>query len=191
MNGTLAITGDREADRLINTDGTALLIGMLLDQQVPMSWAFRGPATLRQRLGHLDAARIAEMTVEELVAVCRDKPALHRFPKSMGERIHALCVHLVDHHRGSGGVVWDDPPDAEALFGRISALPGFGAEKSMIFMALLAKRFGVAPDGWESHAGPFADDQPRSAADIDSDESLQRVRAWKRDKRAAGASKRD
>ena len=188
---TLAVTGDPEADRLLNTDGTALLIGMLLDQQVPMEWAFRGPATLRERLGHLDAKRIAEMSEDEVVEVCAAKPAIHRFPKSMGQRIHRLCVHLADHYGGDGSAIWSDGPDAVTLYRRISELPGFGEEKSMIFLALLAKQFGIRPEGWEEFAGPFADDTPRSVADVDSQEALVQVREWKRMQKAAGKGKRD
>lgn len=188
---TLAITGDDAADRLLNTNGTALLIGMLLDQQVPMEWAFRGPATLEERLGHLDASRIAAMGEDEFVEVCRQKPAIHRFPQSMGRRIHSLCIHLAESYGGDGSSVWGDDPDAATLFRRISDLPGFGKEKSMIFLALLAKRFGVRPRGWEDKAGPFADPEPRSAADVDGEESLAQVREWKRAKKAAGKTKRD
>ena len=191
MSGTLRITGDDEADRLLNEDGTALLIGMLLDQQVPMAWAFRGPATLRKRLGHLDAATIARMSEDEFVEVCRSKPAIHRFPKSMGKRVHQLCVHLVENYQGEGTLIWSDSPDADTLFARIADLPGFGQEKSMIFMALLAKRFGVRPEGWENKSGPFADDVPRSAADVDDEEALDRVREWKRQQRSAGKSKQE
>jgi uncharacterized HhH-GPD family protein len=188
---TLAITGDPAADRLLNSNGTALLIGMLLDQQVPMEWAFRGPATLEGRLGHLDANRIAAMDEDDFVEVCRRKPAIHRFPQSMGRRIHSLCVHLADHYGGDGSALWSGDPDAATLFGRISDLPGFGKEKSMIFLALLAKRFGVGPDGWEDYAGPFGDDEPRSAADVDGEESLVRVREWKRTRKTAGKTKQD
>ena len=191
MSGTLAITGNDEADRLLNTSGTAVLIGMLLDQQVPMEWAFHGPATLSRRLGHLDASGIAAMDPEQFVAVCCDKPAIHRYPAVMGRRIHQMCRVLVDEYGGDGSRIWSDRPDAATLFARISALPGYGKEKSMIFIALLAKRFGVRPPGWEGFAGPFADDVPRSAADIDGQESLARVREWKRLKRAAGKTKQD
>lgn len=191
MTGTLHITGDPDADRLLNTDGTALLVGMLLDQQVPMAWAFRGPATLAERLGHLDADRIAAMDPGDFVEVCRSKPAIHRFPKSMGERIHALCRHLSAEYGGDGAAVWSDGPDAATLYRRITELPGFGEEKSMIFLALLAKRFGVRPEGWQELAGPFADDVPRSAADVDGGESLTQVREWKRTQRAAGKTKQD
>lgn len=156
-----------------------------------MEWAFRGPATLAERLGHLDASRIAAMDRDEFVDVCRSKPAIHRFPKSMGERIHMLCEHLQAEYGGDGSRVWNDHPDAATLYDRITALPGYGREKSQIFLALLAKRFDVEPDGWEELAGPFADDTPRSAADVEGAESLARVRDWKRAQRAAGKTKRD
>ncbi|MFP3916104.1 MAG: HhH-GPD-type base excision DNA repair protein [Actinomycetota bacterium] len=188
---TLAITGDEAADHLLNTNGTALLIGMLLDQQVPMEWAFRGPATLEERLGHMDATRIAAMDEDDFVELCRRKPAIHRFPQSMGRRIHALCRHLTEEYDGDGSRLWGDDPDAATLFGRVSDLPGFGKEKSMIFMALLAKRFEVRPAGWEEHAGPFADAEPRSAADVDGEENLARVREWKRARKAAGKAKQE
>lgn len=189
MNGTLAITGDDEADALINTDGTALLIGMLLDQQVPMEWAFRGPHTLATRLGGLDAAAVAAMPVDEFVTVCADKPAIHRFPASMGKRIHSLCTVVADEYDGDGANVWDGVKTGEDLGGRLRALPGFGPEKTMIFVAVLAKRFGVSPSGWQAAAGPFADATPRSVADIDGEEAFGEVREWKRAQKAAGKSK--
>jgi uncharacterized HhH-GPD family protein len=191
MPGTLRITGDREADELLNRDGTALLVGMLLDQQVPMAWAFRGPATLRTRLGHLDAGRIARMDAEEVVAVCCAKPAIHRYPAAMGRRIHALCEVLVERYGGRGEAVWEGSEDGAGLERRIGELPGFGTEKTMITIALLAKRFGVQPPGWEEAAGIFADSTPRSAADVDGPETLTDVREWKRAQRAAGRSKQD
>jgi uncharacterized HhH-GPD family protein len=191
MQGTLRITGDAEADRLLHTDGTALLIGMLLDQQVPMEWAFRGPRTLYERLGHLDARLIAAMPEDDLVAVCCDKPAIHRFPASMGRRIHALCRVLDEQHGGRGEQVWSGVDDGLELAARLGALPGFGEEKTMIFVALLAKRFGVRPPRWQDAAGPFADGTPRSAADVDGPDSLGAVRAWKRAQRARGLSKQD
>ncbi len=189
MKGTLAITGDPSADALLNTDGTALLVGMLLDQQVPMEWAFRGPATLAERLGGFDAAKIAAMPAEDFVAVCVDKPAIHRFPASMGRRVHALCEVLVERYGGDGANLWAELSTGKELAARLMELPGFGKEKTMIFVALLAKRFGVRPDGWEQAAGPFADDIPRSAADIDGPETLAEVREWKRAQKAAGKSK--
>ena len=169
----------------------ALLIGMLLDQQVPMEWAFRGPATLVNRLGGLDAGAVADMDPEAFLEACRAKPAIHRFPRSMAGRIQDLCRHLVDHHGGDAADIWRGASDGADLSRRLRALPGYGAEKTMIFVAILAKRFGVAPEGWEAAAGPFADDVPRSVADIDSPEALATVRAWKKAQKAAGKSKQD
>jgi uncharacterized HhH-GPD family protein len=186
--GTLFITGDDDADHLLNTDGTALLIGMLLDQQVPMEWAFMGPATLRKRLGHLDASRIAAMTEDDFVGVCCAKPAIHRFPAVMGRRIHALCIALVDRFDGSGEAVWAGVDSGEELYRRLRTLPGYGDEKAQIFVAILAKRFGVQPQRWQQAAGKFGDAEPRSVADISDQFSLGKVREWKK---AAKAAKRD
>ena len=189
--GTLAITGDADADLLLNTDPLALLVGMLLDQQVPMEWAFKGPATLLERLGRLDATAIAEMDPEAFLDACQTKPAIHRFPKSMAGRIQDLCRHVVDHHDGDAAAVWSGAADGADLAGRLRALPGYGAEKTSIFVAILAKRMGHRPDGWEAAAGPFADDVPRSVADIDGPEALATVRAWKKAQKAAGKTKQD
>lgn len=186
--GTLQITGDAASDRLLNTDANAVLIGMLLDQQVTMELAFAGPAKLLDRLGHLDPARIAAMDVDAFVEVCSVKPAIHRFPAAMGRRIHELCAVLVDDYAGDAARIWTGVDSGADLLARLRALPGFGEEKSKIFVALLAKRWGVAPDGWERAAGVFADEQPRSVADVDGPESLEQVREWKK---AAKAAKRD
>ncbi len=188
VNGTLYITGRPEWDELLNTDGTALLIGMLLDQQVPMEWAFAGPATLHRRLGHLDAARIAAMGVDEFVAVCCDKPAIHRFPAAMGRRIHELCTQLVERFDGAGETVWRDVMTGPEMYARLRTLAGYGEEKAQIFVAILGKRMGVQPDGWREAAGTFGDDVPRSVADITDVTSLGMVREWKK---AAKAAKRD
>ena len=189
---TLAVTGDAAADRLLVEEPLALVIGMLLDQQVPMEWAFKGPATLRARLGgRLDAREIAAMPEAEFVAVCCEKPAIHRFPASLGKRTHQLCCYLVDEYDGDAASVWADAKSGSALLAQVRALPGFGDEKSRIFVALLAKRFGVTPRGWKQATAPFSDATPRSVADIDSPESLQRVRAWKKAQKAAGRSKQD
>lgn len=191
MTGTLYITGETDADELLNNDGNALLIGMLLDQQVPMEWAFKGPATLRARLGHLDPTKIAEMDVDEFVAVCADKPAIHRFPGSMGKRIHAVCTALVDDYQGDARNLWRGVDDGSELYKRLKALPGFGDEKSKIFVALLAKTQGVSPAGWQKAAGKFGDDTPRSVADIHDEASLHEVRAWKKAQKAAKKDKQD
>ena len=189
--GTLYITGDPAADDLLNSDGTALLIGMLLDQQVPMEWAFAGPATLRDRLGHLDARRIATMDVDDFVAVCATKPAIHRFPASMGRRIHDLCVVLTEQYDGRAERIWADVTTGDELYSRLRALPGYGEEKSRIFVAILGKRMGVQPHGWREAAGKFGDDVPRSVADIDGVETLGKVREWKRAQKAAKLDKQD
>ena len=183
--GTLVVTGDPVADGLLNTDPLALLIGMLLDQQVSIEWAFAGPARLAERLGgELDAATIAAMDPEALVAVACEKPAIHRFPAVMARRIHELCVHVVEHYDGDAAAVWRRVRRAATLQERLAALPGFGPEKVQIFTAVLAKRFGRRPEGWEAIAGPFADDEPRSVADLDSAEALARLRARRREGKA-------
>jgi uncharacterized HhH-GPD family protein len=188
---SLPVTGDSDADQLLATDPLALLIGMLLDQQVPMEWAFKGPSTLRSRLGGLDAGAIAAMAPETLEDVFKTKPALHRYPGSMAKRTHALCAHIVEHYGGDAARIWNNVSDPAELFRRLRALPGFGEEKAKIFLAVLGKRFGVAPNGWEAYAQPFSDAEPRSVADIDSVESLHRVRAWKQAQKAKGKGKAD
>jgi uncharacterized HhH-GPD family protein len=188
--GTLPITGDPEADQLLVENPLALLIGMLLDQQVPMGWAFRGPFTLKERLGgSLDAETIAAMGPDKIEAVFRDKPAMHRYPGSMGQRTHALCVYVVEHYGGDAGAIWRGAPSGQEVYRRLRELPGYGDEKAKIFLAILGKRLDVAPKGWQEFAGPFGDDNPRSVADIDSPENLQRVRAWKQAQKAAKKSK--
>jgi uncharacterized HhH-GPD family protein len=181
----LPVTGDPEANRLLVTDPLALVIGMLLDQQVPMEWAFGSPLRLRERLGgQLDAAQIAAMPLEELEVAFKGPPALHRYPGSMAKRTHQLCQHLVDHHGGKADAVWRKVDTGAELLRRVHALPGFGDEKARIFTALLAKRFGVRPPGWEEAAAPFSDDLKRSVADIDGPDALAEVRSFKQRKKA-------
>lgn len=190
--GTLAVTGDDAADELVNTDPLALLLGMMLDQQIPMEWAFMGPARLRERLGgRLDAREIAEMDPDRFAALFGDKPALHRFPGSMAKRAQELCAHLVETYDGDAAALWRGVDSGEALYERLRAVPGYGDEKARIFTAILAKRFATAPAGWEEVAGPFADDTPRSVADIDGPDALARVREWKKAQKAKGKSKQD
>ncbi len=192
MKGTLAVTGDKDADGLLNTDPLALLIGMLLDQQVPMEWAFRGPHTLKERMGGaLDAAAIAAADPDEFAALVKGPPALHRFPGSMAKRIQSLAQTIVDDYGGAAERVWKDAETGDELFARLRALPGYGDEKARIFVAILAKRIGVRPDGWQEAAGPFADDTPRSVADIDSPDTLARVREWKQMMKKKGKTKAD
>jgi uncharacterized HhH-GPD family protein len=187
----IAVTGDPDADRLLAEDPLALLIGMMLDQQVPMEWAFKAPHTLKERLGGLHAAAIAAMPPDDVEAAFRAKPALHRFPTSMAKRTQALCRVIVDEYGGDAARVWQDAATGDELLARLQALPGFGAEKSKIFVALLAKRLGVTPAGWETAAAPFSDATPRSVADIDSPETLAEVRDWKRSQKKKGRSKSD
>jgi uncharacterized HhH-GPD family protein len=192
MQGTLAVTGDNEADHLLNTDPLALLFGMLLDQQVPMEWAFGSPLRLKERLGgSLDANRIAAMPLEELEAMFKGPPALHRYPGSMAKRTQQLCQLLVDEYGGDAAALWTGVTSGPELFKRLKALPGFGDDKAKIFLALLAKRFGIAPPGWEEPARPFSDATHRSVADIDSPESLLDVRAFKKMMKAKGKTKAD
>jgi uncharacterized HhH-GPD family protein len=174
------ITGNPTADRLLERDPLALVIGMLLDQQVPMEWAFRGPLTLQQRLGSLNAADIAAMPVESLEEVFREKPAMHRYPGSMARRTHALCQHVVDHYRGDAKRIWKSSNDPAVVFEQIAALPGFGTDKAQIFLAMLAKRLGAAPPGWEPFAGRFGGSGFVSVADIDSPDAIEKVREFKK-----------
>jgi uncharacterized HhH-GPD family protein len=175
MKGTLYATGKPEADALLNDDPFALILGMLLDQQIPMEVAFNGPAKLVARLGHMATAHeLAAMSSDDVVALFSIMPGLHRFPASMGKRAHEMCTHLVEHYDGE--------------LQRLRAIPGFGEEKSQIFLALLAKRFKIRPDGWELAAGVFSDSEPRSIADSHSAESFARVRVFKK---AMKAAKRD
>ena len=187
--GDLYITGIASADALLNKDGTALLIGMLLDQQVPMEWAFTGPYTIKQRLGHLNPSHIAEMDEEEFLAMCAVKPAVHRFPASMARRIHQLCAIIAAEYKNKGANIWAGVTDADELYKRLRVLPGYGDEKARIFIALLAKRFGIKPQGWEKIAAPFSDKNFRTVADITSPETLLKVRAWKKAEKAADLDK--
>jgi uncharacterized HhH-GPD family protein len=186
---TIPVTNNEAANLLLATDPLALLLGMLLDQQVPMEWAFMGPQTLKDRLGHLDAAKIAVMDPEAFVDICREKPAIHRFPKSMGERVHAVCQHLVEHYDGDAEKLWTGTESAQVVYDRLREIPGYGDEKTKIFLAILVKRFDKELDGFEQVAAPFSDEQPRSVADISSQEAFDQVRAWKKAKKAAGKSK--
>lgn len=186
------ITGDPQADRLLSEDPLALVIGMLLDQQIPMEWAFMGPYRLRERLGgDLDAKRIAQLDEAELEALFRQKPSLHRFPASMARRTRSLCAFLVERYGGDAAGLWRTADSGSELLDRLRELPGYGDEKARILLALLAKRFGVAPAGWQEAAAPFGDDTPRSVADIDSPAALERVREWKRARKARGLGKAD
>jgi uncharacterized HhH-GPD family protein len=190
-NPVLPVTGDDEADGLLERDPLALVLGMLLDQQVPMEWAFMSPYRLQERLGGLDAEKIAAMPAEEVEAAFREKPSLHRYPAAMAHRAHELCQHVVDRYGGTVERMWEEAQSGHELWERIRALPGFGDEKARIFLAPLAKRFGITPNGWEAAAGPFADGTPRSVADVSSAEALQEVRQFKKAQKAAKKGKAD
>ena len=186
MSSSLRFTGDREADDLLNNNFLALLIGMLLDQQFPIERAFLAPHRLQQRLGfELEAPALAKFPAEDLIQCFSEKPALHRFPKSMAERTHALCNYLVDHYDGNAGKLWTNISDASELRQRLLALPGFGEKKIQIFVALLAKRFGVTPRGWKEVAGHYADSGFHSVADLDSPEALSKLRRQRAQARKA------
>jgi uncharacterized HhH-GPD family protein len=190
--GSFPVTGNALADELISTNPFALLVGMLLDQQVPLEWAFGSPLRLQERLGgKLTPQVVAAMSPDEVDNAFRMKPALHRYPGSMAKRTHDLAVELIAHYEGRAESLWDTASTGQELFDRLRALPGFGDEKAKILVAVLAKRFGIRPPGWEPACAPFSDDEPRSAADIDSPEAFERVKAWKRTMRQQGKSKQD
>jgi uncharacterized HhH-GPD family protein len=191
VTDTFFITGDDQADRLLAEDPLALLLGMLFDQQVPMEWAFASPAKLKERLGHLDAVKIAEMDPDAFVSVCCEKPAIHRFPGSMGKRAYEVCKVVADEYDGDAAAIWTGVDDGKVVLDRLLALPGFGGEKAKIMLAILGKRIGVQPKGWEAAAAPFSDEVRRTVADADTPEHLLEVRAFKKLQKAAKKSKAD
>lgn len=177
-----------DADELLGRSSLALLVGMLLDQQVPMEWAFTGPRTIADRLGHdLDAGEIASYDPSQFAALLAAKPAVHRYPSSMAGRIQQLAAYLVEHYDGSADRIWEDVDDGAELSRRLMALPGFGKQKAQIFLALLGKQLGVRPPGWREAAGPYGEEGVhRSVADVVDADSLGLVRATKQAaKRAA------
>ncbi|TFV62692.1 UNVERIFIED_ORG: Fe-S cluster assembly protein HesB [Bacillus sp. AZ43] len=191
---TVTIAQDPAADELLGRDPLALLIGMLLDQQFPMERAFGAPRLLADRLGvdGLDAAQLAGMDPDELTRLFQGPPALHRYPGSMAGRTQELCRLLVERYGGRPENLWADAPDGATLLKRLNELPGFGAQKSKIFLALLGKQYGVTPPGWREAAGDYGlDGSRRSVADITGPESLAEVRAFKQEqKQAAKAAKK-
>ncbi|MCQ4120344.1 HhH-GPD-type base excision DNA repair protein [Rhodococcus tibetensis] len=182
MARTLNLVGDPEADALLASDPLALLIGMLLDQQVPMETAFAGPKKLADRLGGLEVQRIAEMDPQEFAAVCAQTPAVHRFPGSIATRIQSLCAFLVENYDGIVEALWTEgDPDGKEVLKRLKALPGYGDQKARIFLALLGKQIGVEPKGWREAAGDYGTDgSRRSIADVVDDKSLHEVREFKK-----------
>jgi len=178
----LHITGDEAADALLTDEPLALLIGMLLDQQIAMETAFAGPLKIRDRTGGLDAAQIAAADPDEFAAAFSRTPAVHRFPGSMAGRVQALCQALVEEWGGDASALWTQgDPDGRAVLKRLKALPGFGDQKARIFVALLGKQYGYAGEGWRDAAGAYGEEGSfRSVADIVSPESLTKVREYKR-----------
>jgi uncharacterized HhH-GPD family protein len=187
MAPTLSITGDPAADELLSTDPLALLLGMLLDQQVTMETAFAGPEKIRSRMGGLDAVAIAHADADALVEVFKQAPAVHRFPGSMAARAQSLCAALEQDWGGDAAAIWTrDAPSGAEILRRLKALPGFGDQKARIFLALLGKQYGLEAEGWRETAGAYgAEGTYLSVADIVDPESLTRVREAKRAAKAA------
>lgn len=193
----LRIAQDAAADELLGRDPLALVVGMLLDQQIPMERAFAGPRTIADRLGRvgpdawLDAHEIATADPDAFAALLARPPAVHRFPTSMAGRVQALCAHVVERYGGDAAALWRDAADGAELRRRLRALPGFGEQKAQIFLALLGKQLGVHPPGWREAAGPYGEEgSRRSVADVTDERSLAEVRDVKAQaKRAARAAR--
>ncbi|HWI41994.1 MAG TPA: HhH-GPD-type base excision DNA repair protein [Nocardioides sp.] len=174
------ITDDPAADELLTTNPFALLVGMMLDQQYPMEHAFRGPQKVLGRFGSFDPKAIATADPEEFAALCSTTPAIHRFPGSMAARLQELARIVTEEYDGDASRLWTEAADGRELGKRLQALPGFGAQKVKIFVALLAKQLDVRPAGWEKVAGDYALDGYRSVADVVDPDSLQKVRDYKK-----------
>jgi uncharacterized HhH-GPD family protein len=184
------ITGDAHADQVLTDSPFALLVGMMLDQQYPMEHAFRGPAKVLDRFGSIEPADIAAADPERFAELCSTPPAIHRFPGSMAARLQELARIIVDEYDGDASRIWTDASDGKDLLKRVQALPGFGKQKSQIFVALLAKQLGVRPEGWEQVVGAYAEDGYRSVADVVDGASLQKVREHKKEMKAAAKAAR-
>ncbi|TXL63261.1 HhH-GPD-type base excision DNA repair protein [Aeromicrobium terrae] len=181
----LTIAQDPEADKILSEDPFALLTGTLLDQQYPMEHAFRGPAKIVGRFGTLDPATIADADPDEFAELCATPPAIHRYGRSMAGRVQALARHVVDEYDGDAARIWTDARSGEELMKRLQALPGYGEQKAKIFVALLAKQLDVKPRGWTTVVGDYGKKGFRSVADVVDAESLGKVRAFKKQKKAA------
>jgi len=189
----LQLVQDPAADALLESNPFALLVGMLLDQQVPMETAFAGPKKIADRIGGVDAHEIADYDPEKFAALCSERPAVHRFPGSMAKRIQTLAQIIVDRYHGDAAALWTggDPDGAEVLQ-RLKGLPGFGEQKAKIFLALLGKQYGVTPKGWREAAGDYGKAGTHlSVADVVDAGSLEKVRSYKKQMKAgAKASKK-
>jgi uncharacterized HhH-GPD family protein len=186
-NDPLWLTGDAEADQLLTEDDNALLIGMVLDQQVPMEKAFSGPLVIAQRMGgRLDVAAVAAMSEDDFVALCSRPPAIHRFPAAMAKRVRQVCQVLTEDYDGQAANLWKDARSGNEVKANLERLPGFGSDKAAIFTAVLGKLRGITPDGWRTAAGYYGEpDTFRSVADIVDSDSLQKVRETKKSVKAA------
>jgi uncharacterized HhH-GPD family protein len=186
----LQLTSDPAADSLLSEDPFALLVGMLLDQQIAMELAFAGPRKIADRIDGFDARSIAEADPDAFVAVCAQTPAVHRFPGSMAKRIQDLARAIVDGYDGNTAGLWTDgEPDGSEVLRRLKALPGFGEQKAKIFLALLGKQYGVTPRGWRAAAGDYGRaGSHMSVADVVDKGSLEQVRAYKKKMKAAKAA---
>jgi uncharacterized HhH-GPD family protein len=189
---TLSLPIGAEANKLLGGDPLALLIGMVLDQQIPLEKAFSSPYVLAQRLGHAPTAyELAGFDPDGLIAIFAEPPALHRFPRAMAGRVQEVCRALVAAYDGDAANLWTDAADGGELLKRIGALPGFGKQKAQIFTALLGKQYGVRPPGWREAAGGYGEEGSyRSVADIVDGESLAKVRAFKKEMKAAAKEAR-
>jgi uncharacterized HhH-GPD family protein len=186
----LTLAQDQAADQLLSENPLALLIGLVLDQQVPLEWAFRAPMELANRLGGpLDAATLAAMDPGQLEALFAQKPSLHRYPASMAKRVQALAVEITETYGGDATNLWNGAKTGKELLARVKALPGFGDQKAKIFVALLGKQLGVRPDGWVAASAPYGERGSfMSVADIVDQASLVKVRDHKKAVKAAAKS---
>jgi uncharacterized HhH-GPD family protein len=183
----LQLAQDPAADALLGANPFALLVGMVLDQQIPLEVAFAGPKKIADRMGGFDAAEIADYDPDKFAALCSERPAVHRFPGSMAKRIQAVAQIVVDQYDGDAAAVWTaGDPDGPELLQRLKALPGFGEQKARIFLALLGKQYSVTPKGWRAAAGEFGKAGTHlSVADIADANSLDKVRSYKKQMKAA------
>ncbi|UXA16861.1 HhH-GPD-type base excision DNA repair protein [Mycobacterium sp. SMC-4] len=181
----LQLVQEPAADALLEANPFALLVGMLLDQQIPMEVAFSGPKKIADRLGGFDAAQIADYDPDRFAELCARTPAVHRFPGSMAKRVQALAQVVVDDYDGDAAALWSDGADGAEVLRRLKALPGFGEQKAKIFLALLGKQYGVTPKGWRAAAGDYGKANTHmSVADVTDAGSLQKVRAYKKEAKA-------
>ena len=183
----LQLVQDPVADELLESNPFALLVGMMLDQQIPMEVAFAGPQKLAERMGGVDAREIADYDPDAFVKLFSEKPAVHRFPGSMAKRLQTLAQAIVDEYDGDAVALWTaGDPDGPEVLRRLKALPGFGEQKAKIFLALLGKQYGVTPEGWRAAAGDYGTEGSHmSVADVVDQGSLEKVRSYKKAAKAA------